>query len=300
MKNQKNNETDIVFRPAKKWSWLFIGPLFLCFFIGFIWPFIYGFYLSFCEFNLPRDGAWVGLDNYVRAFSDPTFFRSFLFTSAYCAVSVVVINVIAFMLAYVLTGKIKGTKLFRTVFFMPNLIGGVVLGYIFLVLFNGILKNYGTYLTADANFGFWGLVTIVAWQQIGYMMIIYIAGLSQVPGDILEAAKVDGASGTKTLFRIIIPSVMPSIAICTFLTLTNSFKMFDQNLALTQGLPVLINPDGSQIRLTEMLALNIYSTYNIGKNWHGVAQAKAVIFFLLVTSLSLVQQRLTKRGDDSR
>lgn len=299
MKNQNNNDTEIVFRPAKKWSWLFVGPLFLCFFIGFIWPFIYGFYLSFCEFNLPRDGVWVGLDNYIRALSDPTFFRAFVFTSAYSAVSVVVTNVIAFMLAYLLTGKIKGTKLFRTVFFLPNLIGGVVLGYIFLVLFNGILKNYGTYITADANLGFWGLVTIVAWQQIGYMMIIYIAGLSQVPGDTLEAAKVDGASGAKTLFRIIIPSVMPSIAICTFLTLTNSFKMFDQNLALTQGLPVMINPDGSQIKLTEMLALNIYSTYNIGKNWHGVAQAKAVIFFLLVTLLALIQQKLTKRGEDS-
>lgn len=297
MKKQNNGRTDIVFRPAKKWSWFFVAPLFACFFIGFIWPFIYGIYLSFCEFNLPRDAFWVGFDNYIRVFGDPSFLRSFLFTSAYCVVSVVVINVIAFMLAYTLTGTIKGSKFFRTVFFMPNLIGGVVLGYIWLVLFNGILKNYGTYLTADSTLGFWGLVITVAWQQIGYMMIIYIAGLSQVPGDIIEAAKVDGATGTKTLFRIIIPSVMPSIAICTFLTLTNSFKMFDQNLALTQGLPVITNSDGSQIKLTEMLALNIYSTYNIGKNWHGVAQAKAVIFFLIVTSLSLIQQKLTKRGE---
>lgn len=298
MKNQKNNDTDIVFRPAKKYSWLFIGPLFLCFFIGFIWPFIHGIYLSFCEFNLPRDASWVGIGNYLKAITDTSFLRAFLFTTCYTVVSVVIINVIAFMLAYILTTKIKGAKFLRTVFFMPNLIGGVVLGYIWLVLFNGILKNYGTYLTADANLGFWGLVTIVAWQQIGYMMIIYIAGLSQVPGDILEAAKVDGATGAKTLFRIIIPSVMPSVAICTFLTLTNSFKMFDQNLALTQGLPVLINSDGSQIKLTEMLALNIYSTYNIGKNWHGVAQAKAVIFFLIVSALSLIQQKLTKRGEN--
>ena len=187
----------------------------------------------------------------------------------------------------------RGANLFRTVFFMPNLIGGVVLGYIWSMIFDAVLKNYGTYLTANATYGFWGLVILVAWQQIGYMMIIYIAGLQSVPEDMLEAAKIDGANGSQTLFRVIIPNVMPSITICTFLTLTNSFKLFDQNMALTGGMPSIM-ADGAKINATELLALNIYSTYNINKNWHGVAQAKAVIFFILVAVLALAQQSATR------
>ena len=197
---------------------------------------------------------------------------------------------------YALTQKMRGSNLFRTVFFMPNLIGGVVLGYIWSMIFDGILRNYATYLTANATYGFWGLVILVAWQQIGYMMIIYIAGLQAVPGDMLEAAEIDGASGSQTLFRVIIPNVMPSITTCTFLTLTNSFKLFDQNLALTGGLPSVIQ-NGSKFNQTELLALNIYSTYNINKNWHGVAQAKAVIFFILVAVLAIAQQAATRRKE---
>ena len=204
------------------------------------------------------------------------------------------INVLAFTIAYALTQKMRGSNLFRTVFFMPNLIGGVVLGYIWSLIFDGILSAYNTYLLAKASYGFWGLVILVAWQQIGYMMIIYIAGLQAVPEDMLEAARIDGASGGQTLFKIIIPNVMPAITTCTFLTLTNSFKLFDQNLALTEGFPIITLADGSQLKTTELLALNIYSTYNINKNWHGVAQAKAVIFFILVAVLAIAQQSATR------
>ena len=286
--------SDLIRRPIRKWFPLFILPVFICFCIGFIWPFLQGIYLSFCTFNVPSDAEWVGFSNYIKAFNDASFAHAFWFTAGFAVVSIIVINVFAFVVAFALTQKMRGSNLFRTVFFMPNLIGGVVLGYIWSLIFDAILKNYGTYLTANATYGFWGLVILVAWQQIGYMMIIYIAGLQAVPEDMLEAAKIDGATGTQTLFKVIIPNVMPSITICTFLTLTNSFKMFDQNLALTGGDPITTLATGEQIKTTELLALNIYSTYNVGKNWHGVAQAKAVIFFLLVAVLAIAQLTATR------
>ena len=283
----------LIVRPIKKFSWLFILPVFVCFCIGFVWPFIQGIYLSFCNFNIPKDASWVGLANYAKVFKDAGFINAFWNTAAFAVVTIIVINVFAFTVAYALTQKMRGSNLFRTVFFMPNLIGGVVLGYIWSMIFDGILRQYSTYLTANATLGFWGLVILVAWQQIGYMMIIYIAGLQAVPGDMLEAAKIDGATGSQTLFRVIIPNVMPSITTCTFLTLTNGFKLFDQNLALTGGMPSVMEA-GAKINTTELLALNIYSTYNISKNYHGVAQAKAVIFFLLVAVLALTQQYATR------
>ena len=285
--------SSLIRRPVQRWAPLFILPTFAAFCIGFIWPFLQGIYLSFCNFNTPKDAKWVGISNYVKAFSDPGFFNAFKNTAAFAVVSIIVINVIAFFIAYALTQKMRGANLFRTVFFMPNLIGGVVLGSIWSMIFDGILVRYGTYLTANATYGFWGLVILVAWQQIGYMMIIYIAGLQSVPGDMLEAAKIDGATGSQTLFKVIIPNVMPSITICTFLTLTNSFKMFDQNLALTGGLPSIME-NGAKINATELLALNIYSTYNINAKWHGAAQAKAVVFFILVAVLALAQQAATR------
>ena len=284
--------SNLVRGPIKKWAPLFILPTFAAFCIGFVWPFIQGIYLSFCSFNTPKDAKWVGLANYVKAFNDAGFLNAFKNTTAFAIVTIILINVLAFTIAYALTQKMRGANLFRTVFFMPNLIGGVVLGYIWSMIFDGILKNYSTYLTANGTYGFWGLVILVAWQQIGYMMIIYIAGLQAVPEDMLEAAKIDGATGSQTLFQVIIPNVMPSIATCTFLTLTNSFKMFDQNMALTGGLPSII-VDKAKVNVTELLALNIYSTYNINKNWHGVAQAKAVIFFILVAVLAIAQQKVT-------
>ena len=289
---KSKKEINLVQRPIKKYAPLFILPTFAAFCIGFVWPFIQGIYLSFCNFNTPRDAKWVGVANYMKVFKDAGFLNAFKNTSLFAIVSIILINVIAFFIAYALTQKMRGANLFRTVFFMPNLIGGVVLGYIWSMIFDGILKNYSTYLTANGTYGFWGLVILVAWQQIGYMMIIYIAGLQAVPEDMLEAAKIDGATGSQTLFQVIIPNVMPSIATCTFLTLTNSFKMFDQNMALTGGLPSII-VDKAKVNVTELLALNIYSTYNINKNWHGVAQAKAVIFFILVAVLAIAQQYVT-------
>ena len=283
----------LIRRPIQKWAPLFILPTFVAFCIGFVWPFLQGIYLSFCSFNTPKDAVFKGIENYTKVFKDAGFMNAFKNTAAFAVVSIILINVIAFMIAYALTQKMRGANLFRTVFFMPNLIGGVVLGYIWSLIFDGILRQYSTYLTADPSYGFWGLVILVAWQQIGYMMIIYIAGLQAVPEDMLEAARLDGARGHETLFKIIIPNVMPSITICTFLTLTNSFKMFDQNLALTGGMPSLM-VDGAKINATELLALNIYSTYNISKNYHGVAQAKAVIFFLLVAVLAIAQQAATR------
>ena len=293
MAKKSASSVGLVQRPIKKWAPVFILPTFAAFCIGFVWPFLQGIYLSFCNFNTPKDATWKGIENYTKVFSDAGFLNAFKNTAAFAVVSIVLINVVAFAIAYALTQKIRGANLFRTVFFMPNLIGGVVLGYIWSMIFDGILKNYGTYLTANGKYGFWGLVILVAWQQIGYMMIIYIAGLQAVPEDMLEAAKIDGASNSQTLFKVIIPNVMPSITTCTFLTLTNSFKMFDQNLALTGGMPSVIQ-DGAKVNITELLALNIYSTYNINKNWHGVAQAKAVIFFLLVAVLAIAQQAATR------
>ena len=292
MAKKKGTSVNLVQRPIKKWAPLFILPTFAAFVIGFVWPFIQGIYLSFCNFNTPRDAKWVGISNYAKVFTDAGFMNAFKNTAAFAVVSIILINVLAFFIAYALTQKMRGANLFRTVFFMPNLIGGVVLGYIWSMIFDGILAKYGTYLTANGTYGFWGLVILVAWQQIGYMMIIYIAGLQAVPEDMLEAARIDGATGSQTLFQVIIPNVMPAITTCTFLTLTNSFKMFDQNMALTGGLPQLL-VDGTKINVTELLALNIYSTYNINKNWHGVAQAKAVIFFILVAVLAIAQQALT-------
>ena len=291
-KKPKDVNSNLIRGPIKKWAWLFLLPTFVAFCIGFIWPFLQGIYLSFCKFNVPSDATWEGLSNYAKAFSDASFLNAFKNTTAFALVTIVVINVVAFAIAYALTQKMRGSNIFRTVFFMPNLIGGVVLGYIWSMIFVGILKHYATYLTANATYGFWGLVILVCWQQIGYMMIIYIAGLQAVPEDMLEAARIDGASGAQTLFRVIIPNVMPAITTCTFLTLTNGFKLFDQNLALTGGMPSIM-VDGAKINATELLALNIYSTYNISRNYHGVAQAKAVIFFLLVAVLALAQQYAT-------
>ncbi|MCR5168718.1 MAG: sugar ABC transporter permease [Oscillospiraceae bacterium] len=282
-------------RSIKAWAPLFVLPSFVCFFVSFVSPFIQGIYLSFCNFNIPKDAKWVGIENYTAAFSDPGFGTAFLNTFLFAAASIIAINIPAFFAAFFLSEKFRGVKLFRTAFFVPNLIGGVVLGYIWSMLFDGILRYFGTYLTASPAYGFWGLVILVAWQQIGYMMIIYIAGFQSIPADMLEAADIDGASPAQKLFGITLPNMISSISICVFLTLTNGFKMFDQNLALTGGAPIKTLENGMQLKTTELLALNIYSTYNINRNWHGTAQAKAVVFFLIVGAFSLLQQYLTNR-----
>lgn len=296
--------SDLIVNPIKRKVWLFLIPTFVCFVIGFVWPFASGVYLSFCQFRLIREAlfipldkvkdVWVGFSNYARAFADPSFKQAFIYTAKYAVVSVVVINVLSFFLGYLLTLKIKGSNIFRATFFMPNLIGGIVLSYIWQLIFNGVLIRYNTYLTANAKFGFWGLVILMAWQQIGYMMIIYIAGFQSVSEDILEAAKIDGANKWQSLFKVIVPNMMTTISICMFLSLTNSFKLFDQNLALTGGAPVVTTPAG-QIKMTEMLALNISNSFGKINTWaKGTAQAKAVIFFILVAAISLLQLKFTR------
>ena len=285
-------------RKTRLWSPLFLGPVVAAFAIGFVWPFIQGIYLSFCKFRLISDAQFIGFGNYASALQDASFRHAFWYTALFAIASLVIINVLAFAVAYALTQGIRGSNLFRTVFFMPNLIGGIVLGYIWSMIFDGILSRYNTSILMETKYGFWGLIILVAWQQIGYMMIIYIAGLQAVPGDMLEAAKIDGASKWQTLFKVTIPNVMPSITICTFLGLTNGFKLFDQNLALTAGQPFIIQADGSAIKTTEMLALNIYSTfYNSNSTATGVAQAKAVLFFVLVAGLGLLQLGYTRRRE---
>ena len=296
--------SDLIVNPIKRKVWLFLIPTFVCFVIGFVWPFASGVYLSFCQFRLIREAlfipldkvkdVWVVFSNYARAFADPSFKQAFIYTAKYAVVSVVVINVLSFFLGYLLTLKIKGSNIFRATFFMPNLIGGIVLSYIWQLIFNGVLIRYNTYLTANAKFGFWGLVILMAWQQIGYMMIIYIAGFQSVSEDILEAAKIDGANKWQSLFKVIVPNMMTTISICMFLSLTNSFKLFDQNLALTGGAPVVTTPAG-QIKMTEMLALNISNSFGKINTWaKGTAQAKAVIFFILVAAISLLQLKFTR------
>lgn len=282
-------------RPIRRQGWFFLLPMVAAFFIGFVWPFLHGMFLSFCKFKTTSNWQWVGFSNYVKAFADESFRYSFGFTALFAVVSVILINVLAFVVAYALTQGIKGTNIFRTVFFMPNLIGGIVLGYIWSMIFDGILGAYGTSILLNKTWGFWGLIILMCWQQVGYMMIIYVAGLQAVPEDMIEAAKIDGASSWQTLTRITIPNVMPSITICTFLSLTNGFKLFDQNLALTGGLPYIINPDGSSVHTTEMLALNIYNTfYGQASTSRGVAQAKAVMFFILVACIGLIQLKSTR------
>ena len=284
--------------PLRRWSWLFLGPVVAAFIIGFVWPFFQGIYLSFCKFKLISDAKFIGLGNYVNALKDKTFTHAFWYTALFAIVSLILINVLAFTVAYILTQGIKGSSLFRTVFFMPNLIGGIVLGYIWSMIFDGILSRFGTSILLEAKYGFWGLIILMCWQQIGYMMIIYIAGLQAVPEDMLEAAKIDGATRYQTLFKVTIPNVMPSITICTFMSLTNGFKLFDQNLALTAGQPISILPGGATVKQTEMLALNIYNTfYGQNSSSQGTAQAKAVLFFILVAGLGLLQLAYTRKRE---
>lgn len=275
----------MVGRTIKKWWPIFVLPTFAAFVIGFLWPFIWGIYLSFCKFTTVNDVTFVGFSNYSKILLDNTFSHSFWLTVVFAFVSSILINVLAFSIALVLTKGYRGTNAFRTVFFMPNLIGGIVLGYIWQLIFNGVLSRYGTALALNEWYGFWGLIILVSWQQIGYMMIIYIAGLQSIPGDVIEAAEIDGANKIQTLFKVTIPMMMPSITICMFLSITNGFKLFDQNLSLTAGEPS---------KMSEMMALNIFNTFYGRTGWEGVGQAKAVIFFAIVVVIGMIQLRATR------
>lgn len=277
-------------KAIRKYFPIFALPTLLAFTIGFIVPFLYGIFLSFCEFTTVTDWSWVGLKNYTKIFVvngtlDTSFLHSMWYTALFTVVSVCIINIMSFIIAMALTKGIKGTNLFRTVFFLPNLIGGIVLSYVWLMIFNAILQNFSKTIVTSQWSAFWGMVIVVCWQQIGYMMIIYIAGIQNLPTDVLEAAKIDGATPLQTLFKITIPLVMPSFTICLFLTLSNSFKLYDQNLALTDGKP------GKQ---TQMVAYNIYYTMYTRNHFEGVAQAKAVIFFIIVAVLGFIQLGITR------
>lgn len=270
----------------RKYFAFFTLPTVIAFLISFLIPFLLGIYLSFTEFTTVTNSQWVGMENYVRAFTDDkNFLNAIIFTAKFAVVSVVLINVFAFALALLLTRAIKGTNIFRTVFFMPNLIGGIVLGYIWQLIINGILINFGVDITYSATYGFWGLVVLMNWQMVGYMMIIYIAGIQGISAEMIEAAKIDGANAWQILRNITIPLVMPAVTICTFLTVTNSFKLFDQNLALTAGAPA---------RSSSMLALDIFTTFYGSMGYEGVGQAKAVMFFLVVATIALLQLRYSR------
>ena len=303
MKRKRRRDTSalnsrLIRRPIQRMAWLFLLPTFAAFCVGFLYPFLKGAFLSLCSFKITSDWKFVGFDNYVKDFQDASFMHAFWYTALFALVSLISINLLAFVVAYALTRGIKGSNLFRTVFFMPNLIGGIVLGYIWSMIFDGILSRFDTSVLLNSKYGFWGLVILMCWQQVGYMMIIYIAGLQSISEDMLEAARIDGATNWQTLWNITIPNMMPSFTICTFLTLTNSFKLFDQNLALTAGRPFLQQPDGSVIKTTEMLALNIYNAFYAGSGVNrGVGQAKAVMFFILVAAIGLIQLQATRRKE---
>ncbi|HIR91308.1 MAG TPA: sugar ABC transporter permease [Candidatus Limicola stercorigallinarum] len=272
-------------KAIKRYWPVFIVPTLLAFIIGFIVPFALGLWLSLCDFTTVTDATFVGFTNYIRAFEDTIFQHAFWFTALFAVASLVVINVVAFLLAFALTQRLRGTNFFRTVFFMPNLIGGIVLGYIWQLIFNGILQQWNQAIGLNEWYGFAGLVILVAWQQIGYMMIIYIAGFQSIPDDVLEAAEIDGANWWQKLTGVTIPMMMSSITICMFLSITNGFKLFDQNLSLTAGEPS---------KLSELLALNIYNTFYGRTGWEGVGQAKAVIFCIVVVAIGLIQLKVTR------
>lgn len=276
-------------KKLTKYAAVFVGPILAAFILVFVIPFVQGIYLSFCNFTTVENASFTGVSNYLSAFTDANFLNALWFTVKFTVVSVVSVNVIAFLIALALTRKIRGSNFFRTVFFMPNLIGGIVLGYIWNLIINGVLGMFGADITYNASYGFWGLVILMNWQMIGYMMVIYIAGIQSIPDSLIEASKIDGASAYQTLKNITIPMIMPSVTICTFLTLSNSFKLFDQNLALTNGAPA---------RQTSMLALDIYNTFYGTVGEQGMGQAKAVIFTVIVAAIAFLQIKLTRSKEE--
>ena len=275
-------------KTMKRYFPIFVLPTLLAFAVAFMVPFIMGIYLSFCDFTTVTNAKFVGISNYVKAFTNPDFLKAQWLTEKFAVLADVTINICGFALALMLTQNIKGRNIFRTIFFMPNLIGGIVLGYIWQSMINGVLAKFGVTMLLDPKYGYWGLIILMNWQLIGYIMIIYIAGLQNVSTDVLEAAKIDGANAWQTLTKVKIPMVMPSITICLFLTISNSFKMFDQNLALTGGGPS---------NKTTMLALDIYNTFYGKVGFEGVGQAKAVVFFVIVAGIAMSQLVLTRKKE---
>ncbi|MBR3873601.1 MAG: sugar ABC transporter permease [Clostridia bacterium] len=277
-------------RAVKKYWPVFVLPTMLACLIGFIIPFVMGLYLSFCSFTTLSDAVFTGFDNYIRAFADTSdsFVHALWYTALFAFLSTALINGLAILVALALVRPFRGVNAFRTVFFMPNLIGGIVLGWLWQVILNGILSRWGLTLVSSEWYGFWGLIVVTLWQQMGYMMIIYISGLQAIPHEQLEAAAIDGATALQTFWHVKLPMLMPSITICLFLTLTNGFKLFDQNLALTAGMPS---------NRSQLLALNIYSTFYGRTGWAGAGQAKAVVFCAIVVVIAMLQLKWTRNRE---
>lgn len=275
--------------------WLFIAPALIALFMVVIVPLLYGIYYSFTNWDGINEPVFQGFTNYVKLLKDQSFRDSLWFTTKFAVVSVVLINVIGLSLALLVTQKIKGNNLLRTIFFMPNLIGGLILGFIWQFVFISAFTAIGEKVGIKAlegwlsttKTGFWGLVILTAWQMSGYIMIIYIAHLESIPEDVLEAAKIDGATSFQRFRYIIFPLVAPAFTVSLFLTLSNSFKLYDQNLSLTGGAPY---------NSTQMVAMNIYNTAFVNNNM-AFAQAKAVIFFIIIAIISLTQVYYNKKKE---
>ena len=289
----------MVGRTIKKWWPIFVVPTLAAFIIGFLWPFIWGIYLSFCKFTTVQDVTFVGFSNYQKILLDNTFSHAFWLTVAFAFISSILINVLAFAIALALTKGFKGTNAFRTVFFMPNLIGGIVLGYVWQFVFNNVLikMTNNISLLSKTNTAMMAIIVVYIWQYAGYIMLIYVTGLTQVPKDVLEASQIDGANAVTTLFKIKIPMIAATITICTFLTLTSAFKQFDVNMALTNGTGSVTSFFGNYLTNgTQMLALNIYNTA-ISKNNYALGQAKAILFFIILAAVSIIQVRISNKKE---
>ncbi|MEH6992570.1 sugar ABC transporter permease [Neobacillus drentensis] len=301
-KSTKVSES-VSFMNKKKWKdaglfTLFVGPVLLVFTLVVLIPFFTGIYYAFTDWNgITGTVKWVGLDNFKYLFSeDKQFQQSFMLTTKYTVVSIILTNVIGFGLALLVAQRLKTRNLLRTVFFMPNLIGGLILGFIWQFIFVKGFASIGE-LTGiplfelawlgDANTAFWGIVIVSLWQGAGYIMIIYIAALQNVPQELIEAARIDGANRFQILRHITMPLVAPAVTICLFLTTASSFKVFDANLSLTNGGP---------FKSTEMLALNIYTEAFVN-NRYGIGEAKALIFFIVVAAITVLQVTISKKRE---
>jgi raffinose/stachyose/melibiose transport system permease protein len=281
-------------------NFIFLFPLLFTFAVTVIIPMFVGFFYSFTDWNGVTFTRMVGFENYAAMFKEPAFIWSLLLTILFVVVNMILVNLVAFLLALLCTTKLKGVGFFRAAYFLPNLIGGIVLGYIWQFIFSNVLTtilNSPHSALASTNTAFMAIIVVYIWQYAGYIMLIYINGLATVPKDVLEAAQIDGASDLTTLFQIKMPMIAATFTICTFLTLTSAFKQFDVNLALTNGVGTVRSFMGSRLSNgTQMIALNIYNTA-FARDQYGYAQAKAILFFIILACVSLVQVRISNKRE---
>ena len=279
---------------------IFLFPLLFTFAVTVIIPMFVGIFYSFTDWNGVAYTKMVGFENYAAMFKEPAFIWSLLLTVLFVIINMIMVNLVAFLLALLCTTKLKGVGFFRAAYFLPNLIGGIVLGYIWQFIFSNVLTtlmNSPHSALASTNTAFIAIIVVYIWQYAGYIMLIYINGLATVPKDVLEAAQIDGADAMKTLFQIKIPMIAATFTICTFLTLTSAFKQFDVNLALTNGVGTVRNFMGERLSNgTQMIALNIYNTA-FARDMFGFAQAKAILFFIILACVSLVQVRISNKRE---